>query len=537
MKKLFSLIRASMTEGMNLFKISTKKKNFFTQVLLPILLILMLMGVMYSYSELIMEELHKVNMEFVLLTLFVILTSVMALIEGVYKSGSLLFNCKDDNLLLSLPIKKSTVLFIRVFKFYAFELLYNSVFLAPAMIVYARYVHPDAMFYVVSIIGLLVFPIVPILISCLIGTVIAFISSKFKGKNYVQTIFIFAFLLGVIYFSYNSEDLFSNIAKNASSINDFITKLYYPAGVYIELVTSFNVAKLLEFIFVHLGIFIITIILIGKLYFSVNSSVKSIKVSKTKKEYKIKTSTPTKAIIKKEFNRFLNSPVFITNAGFGPVLFIAACILASVKLDSLTEMMSKVGGITVLNQFKSYSAIVMFGFICFTSFMTSITSSMISLEGKSFSILKSLPITPYKIVQAKVLTAILIILPCILIGDIIIFVRFGFDLWSIILILIASVLFPLVAETFGIIVNLKYPKMDAQNDTEIVKQSMSSTISVCGGMVIIGITAFLLYRAWDAKIPINLIMLIFTGVYVLIYLGLMALLHKICDKSFDDISV
>ena len=521
MKKLFSLIRASMTEGMNLFKISTKKKNFFTQVLLPILLILMLMGVMYSYSELIMEELHKVNMEFVLLTLFVILTSLMALIEGVYKSGSLLFNCKDDNLLLSLPIKKSTVLFIRVFKFYAFELLYNSVFLAPAMIVYARYVHPDAMFYVVSIIGLLVFPIIPILISCLIGTVITFISSKFKGKNYVQTIFIFVFLLGVIYYSYNSEDLFSNIAKNASSINDFITKLYYPAGVYIELITSFNVVKLLEFIFVHLGIFIITIILIGKLYFKVNSSVKAIKVSKTKKEYKIKTATPMKAIIKKEFNRFLNSPVFITNAGFGPILFIAGCILASVKLD----------------QFKSYSAIVMFGFICFTSFMTSITSSMISLEGKSFGILKSLPITPYKIVQAKVLTAILIILPCILIGDIIIFVRFGFDLWSILLILIATILFPLVAETFGIIINLKYPKMDAQNDTEIVKQSMSSMISVFSGMAIFGITAFLLYKAWDAKIPINLIMLIFTGVYVLIYLGLMVLLHKICDKSFDNISI
>ena len=149
MKKFFSLIKASMTEGMNLFKVSTKNKNAFTKILLPIILTIVLMGAMYSYSELIMNELQSVNMEFVLLTLFIILTSIMTLIEGIYKSGNLLFNCKDDNLLLSLPIKRSTILFIRVFKFYVFELLYNSIFLLPAMIVYARYIKPGIMYYIV----------------------------------------------------------------------------------------------------------------------------------------------------------------------------------------------------------------------------------------------------------------------------------------------------------------------------------------------------------------------------------------------------
>ena len=51
--------------------------------------------------------------------------------------------------------------------------------------------------------------------------------------------------------------------------------------------------------------------------------------------------------------------------------------------------------------------------------MKSITSSMISLEGKTFSILKSLPVKPYTIIKSKILTAVLIMIPCILIGDII----------------------------------------------------------------------------------------------------------------------
>lgn len=537
MNKIFSLIKASMTEDMNLFKVSTKKKSPFTKIVLPILIALLLMGVMYSYSELIMEQLAQVNMHFVLLTLFIMVISIFTIVEGIYKSGNLLFNCKDDNLLLSLPIKKSTVLFIRVFKFYIFELLYNSIFLLPAIIVYAKYMNPNITYYIVSFIALLLFPVIPILISCLVGTIITYVSSKFKGKNVVQTIITVVFLLGIMYFSYNSENLLMNIAKNASNINDFITKIYYPAGAYIELITKFDVIKLLEFLFINLGLFAISIGLIGRIYFNINSNAKGIKRKKSNKKYIIKTSSPTKALIKKEFNKFINSPVFVTNAGFGLVLFILGCILITVKFDIIAEMLTK-SGISISQEYiESCMPVVLLGFICITSFMTSITSSMISLEGKSFNILKSLPIKPYKIIKSKVMTAILIMIPCILIGDLIIFIRFRFDILSIILTLIASIILPLIAETIGILINLKYPRMDAKNDTEVVKQSMSSTISVFVGMAMIGITVFLLFKALSENVLNNIIMLIFVIIFGIIYLVLDILLHKTCEKSFDNISV
>lgn len=537
MKKIVSLIKACMTEGMNIFNVSTKKKSTFTKILLPIILAVSIMAMMYSYSDLIMKELVSVNMEFVLLTIFILFTSIMTLIEGIYKSGNLLFNCKDDNLLFSLPIRKRTVLFIRVFKFYIFELLYNSLFLLPAMIVYARYVNPGITYYIVSIIGLLVFPIIPILLSCFIGTIITFVASKFKGKNIAQTLITVVFLLGILYFSYNFESLLGNIAKNASSINDFITKIYYPAGKYIELITKFNFVHLLEFIGINIIVFIVTIILIGRFYFNINSNVKSVRQNKPNKNYKIKTLTPMKALIKKEFNRFINSPVFVTNAGFGLVLFIIGCIFITLKFDSVAEMISKTEPSFTLEYIKSYIPVLFLGFICFTSFMTSITSSMISLEGKSFSILKSLPLKPFKIIQSKVLTSILIMVPCMLIGDIIVFIRFKYDILSIIIALYASILLPLISETIGIIVNLKYPRMDAKNDTEVVKQSMSSAVSVFIGMAIIGITLFLLFKAITSNMSNNNILFVFITIYTIIYASLLLLLHKTCDKSFDNIEV
>ena len=73
------------------------------------------------------------------------------------------------------------------------------------------------------------------------------------------------------------------------------------------------------------------------------------------------------------------------------------------------------------------------------------------------------------------------------------FVRFDFDVWQILIILATSAIAPMIAELIGIIVNLKYPKMDAKDDVEVVKQSMSSMIAVFVGLfasfVMIGIIA------------------------------------------------
>ena len=168
--------------------------------------------------------------------------------------------------------------------------------------------------------------------------------------------------------------------------------------------------------------------------------------------------------------------------------------------------------------------------------MTSITSSMISLEGKSINLLKSLPIKPYTIIKSKVLAAVLIMIPCILIGDIMVFIKFRFDILSVILILIASVILPLLSETIGIMVNLKYPRMDAKNDTEVVKQSMSSSISVFIGMGLLALTGFLLFKALEANIAYNIIILMFLVAFSVIYTVLLIVLNKTCDKSFEDIT-
>lgn len=536
MQKILSLIKANMTENMSIFRVKNKNQSETSKKILPIILFGIIFFVMWNYANMFMEQLDKVNMEFVGLTIFVFMTTILTLMEGIYKSSNILFNCKDDNLLFSLPIKKGTILFVRIFKFYIFELLYNSMFLMPAMVAYIKWTNVSWTYYLVSVLGLILFPIIPIAISCVIGAFISTVSSKFKKKNIAQIIVSTIFLLGILYVSFNLEGLMTKIAENATSINDMITKLYYPAGLYIKIITNFNILDLVIFIGINILIFGFITLILSKSYFKINSSTKSVKIGKTNKNYKIKTNKPIPALIKKELNKFITSPVFVTNAGFGLVLFIVGCLIATLKFDSIGISLTNEMEISI-EQLKTYIPLALFVFILFASLMTSITSSMISLEGKTFSILKSLPVKPYTIIKSKILTAVLIMIPCILIGDIIVIAKFGCSILELIMILAASVILPLVSETIGIIVNLNFPKMDATNDTEVVKQSMSSAISVFAGMGLVGLTILGIFKAITSNIQNDLIIAMILGGYILLYVILLIYLKKTGVKKFNEINV
>lgn len=486
MKKILSLIKATMSSDMGLFKIKNKKNN----KLVPILVTFFFMFYIWMYANMIMDPLLEVHGEILLLTMFVLLTAILTLIEGVYKSSSLLFNCKDDDLLLSLPIKKSTVLFIRVFKFYVFELLYNTLFLLPAILVYIVRVGVSPSFYLISFLMILLLPIIPVILSAIIGLLLSLISSKFKHKNLVQIVFTFAIILGVMYLVTTKNDFVNKIAQNAGNINNAIKSMYYPAGVYINSITNFNLVELLIFIVINIALFGLSVIVFSDIYFKVNSKTKEI-VTKDKKNtnYVIKTKSQYKSLISKELKKFISSPVLVTNAGFGLVLHLIVCILLAVNYDQVIAMFNGEGGMGEVN-FLAMAPGVCLILLCFSSLLTCITCSLISLEGKSFNILKSIPVDPFKVIMSKVFAALLIMYPFLLIGNIVLFIRFKFSLLVMFLLLLATIVLPIFTEVLGIIFNLSFPKMDITTDAEAVKQSTSTMLSTFVGMGLAGIVTF-----------------------------------------------
>ena len=535
MKKLYSLIRACMTSDMKIFKIKTKK-NSKKAFLLPLVIGLYLMFMIWGYANTFFEKMAPIGLGYIMLSLFVFGISFMTFMEGIYKIGSLIFNCKDDELLLSLPIKKSTVLFVRVFKFYVFELLFNSLFLAPIMIAYIRWGNIDWTYYLTSIIMLLLLPIIPIVLSLIAGTITSSLSSRFKYKNAAQIVLSMLLIIGILFCSYNMDGFINYLMEHATSVNDFISKLYYPAGAFAKLVTDFNVLDLIIFILVNIVIFIVAIFILSKFYFKINSRLKGVTTTKKTKISKliIERRSSTYSLVKKELNVFFKTPVFIINAGFALVLYLLGAIVISLKFDSFVTALESME--MSRNTITNNISIVVFLLISFAAYMTSITNAVISLEGKNISILKSLPIKTKTILLSKIYAGLVITTPVFLVGDIILFIRFKISIIESLLLIILSILIPLVSHFIGILINLKYPKLDWESTAEVVKQSASSFIAVMMGMVLLIITFTIVTNVIDV-FNSTLILLIAIFIYIIINAILYLSLISKGVKEFNSLSI
>ena len=536
MKKVLSLIKACMSSDMQLFRV--KSKNGKNNSLLPIILAIFFAGYMFMISDSMLDNMQ--GAEFVFISLIVILTAVLTLTEGIYKSGNLLFNCKDDNLLLSLPISKRTVLFIRIFKFYTFELLYNSLYLVPAIVAYALHVEVGMTYFIVSLLMIFLLPIIPIVLSCIIGFITTGLSSRFKFKNATQIVLSMAILIGVLYVSMNLNTLIKALTKNAKSINDLISMIYYPAGVYVKAITNFNILDILIFAIINIALLIIMIFVLSKVYFKINSRLKKVEKKTSSKKGKIvyKANSQTVSLVKKELQKFFKTPVFITNAGFGLVLFIIICLVAAFKLEVIIAFaINYLPEVLIAADAMKIMPSIALAIILFGTLTTSITSSLISLEGKNINILKSLPIDPRKIIMSKVYASLVIMLPAIIIGTLILIIKFQISIIDALLLIAIAIVLSLISCIIGIIINLKYPKLDAENDTEVVKQSTSSMVSVFTGFFLLGISLSITFFFVSSQLSMDILLIIMLGGFGLLLLLLCLYLNKKGVKLFNKLTI
>lgn len=476
--KLFSLLKAVLTQDMNLFKYKTSANSSkFKKIMLPVILFLVLGFSIGIYAYDIAAVLSKINLTYIMLTIFFASVTVFTFMEGVYKSQSILFDSKDNDLLFSLPIKKGYILFVRLFKLLLFEYLYNLMFILPAVVIYIYFESPGINFYLITLLMTLLLPIIPTIVSCILGYIIKLVSSKVKFKKLFQTIFTCILFILLVVVSSLSNDFIVKLASNAKSINDFLTKLYYPIGAYISLINKFDIQILIKLLLINIIPLILFVLLGAKLYFKLISDFKNSSIKRSKKKIVIKCSTKLKALTKKEIKRYFSSTIYIINTFIGIAVIVLFTCLTLIKGNILDLFKDNNGNITISLSMLYYTVVY------FALSFTSITSSSISIEGKTINITKTLPVDYKVIFNSKILMCLIIEMPLVIISELIFCIRFNMGIIYLLQIILLSILLVLFNAVIGLLVNLKFPKLNANNDAEIVKQSMSATISIFIGFI------------------------------------------------------
>ena len=152
--------------------------------------------------------------------LYYLLMGLIAVFLGtfgsVFSTYSSLYLSKDNDLLLSLPIPVRCVMASRLLGVYLLGLMYAAVVIVPGVIVYWLTAPVTAGTIVGGVLMVLIVSVIVMVLSCLLGWVVARISLKLKNKSFITVILSLLFLAAYYFVYYKAQALITLLVENAA---------------------------------------------------------------------------------------------------------------------------------------------------------------------------------------------------------------------------------------------------------------------------------------------------------------------------------
>ncbi len=443
-----------------------------------------------SYSQIFDMYCGDAGLDWLYFSLSITTGVMLAFIGSVFITQSQLFDAKDNELLLSMPIKPSVILMSRLLTLYLWGFFFSLISMGPALIVYQMGKGLGAAGLVTFVLELFLVPLFSLAASVLMAWILQFFSQFVKNKSIFVIIGTFLFL-GLYLIAVNKLESFTTyLAENGAAVGDlYRTKLYpfFACGMAM-IEPGINT---LVMVLVTLIPFVIVFVILSKNFFNLITT----KRATARTEYKaghLEASSPVKAIVKKEMTRFIKSSTYAVNGATGLLMQIVLAIVLIVKQDLLLGIFEGAFGGDRSQALMASLSIIM---VAFAAIITEITICSINMEGKMLWILKSAPISTYDILRGKVYAHLIIALPFALVAGIILNIGLSMNLLERLLAIAVPLLLQAFNAYFGLAVNLKYPKLDWTNEAYAVKQSTAVMIGALGGMGLFVIMIFFTFFA------------------------------------------
>ncbi len=443
-----------------------------------------------TYSFLLMSVLAPLNMEVLVFIFMGIGALAGGLLFTTFAVKGVVFGGRDNDLLLSMPVSSTLLMVSRVIAIYLENLVFSFFVLLPAGVACAilteHGVGRDPLFWLRLLLAALFLPLLDTALSVALGAAVAFLSSKIaKGHALGQNIVMALYLAAVFYFSFSLNDRINSLALNAAQTYDSLS--WAAPLVWMGEGILGNWPLLLAFLVCCAVPFALMVLVLGKLY---RQAVTAFAARSARSDYKLTAQTAAgqkKALLRKEAKRFFGTPMYFWNAGLGLILLLAAGIAALVKSADLREVLAAMAAEGVDFPVMPVAALVVF--FCLST--CAISAPSFSLEGRSFWILREAPVEESALVWVKTGFQLLLTIPCAVFGVICLWAALGLSPADGLLLLAACLVFAAGHACFGALMGLTFPKLDAPNETAVVKQSMAVLLTMLVPWAVIGALALL----------------------------------------------
>lgn len=458
---------------------------------------------MVLISTAVTKSLEKINQTYAFINILLLMNFLILFGKSIFESLNLLYFSKDLKILLRMPIKPIEILHSKFINMIISEYEMEAIMLAIPMIIYGDITKAGIMFYIYAVIVLLILPIIPILITSLVISVIMRLTNKIKNKNKVMYIAIIltTIIIGIILSSMGSGEIVSNsrfeeIVRQTNGIAENISKVFILIKQTMNILLQYDniqgLQNLIIFIAENIIFYIIILFIISKIYLkgAIGTTINSRKNAKSAiqglSEKDFKPKRINKSYILKELRTILRTPIFLIQCIIIPTIYPIVIILASLLLVNFANNFIPAWDLLYKNAVTCHGA-AMFLSLGQVFYMMNFTSIIaISRESKNAILTKYIPISLQKQFKLKVSLGVLLNLLAGILVTIFYYMSVH-NVFATILIAIELVILNIIGEKFKLLTDLRKPQIDWNSEYTMMKQNTNVMYILFYTLLVVGI--------------------------------------------------
>lgn len=444
----------------------------------------------------------------------VVISSLIIFFFGLFKAGPTIFSQKCYDIVCSLPVSQTAIVVSRFLQMYVCDLAMTALVVVPGSIVYAIFAKPAFGFYITTLIGIILVPVIPLALSTLVGTAIAAASSRMKNKTAAVTILTVVFIVAVLGLSFSSSTIAEEITPEmlmqlADTVSELIGKIYPPAMWLGNAIVAGNFMGLVWFVLLSAAAFTVILVAVCRSFHAV---CRRLFATSARHDYKmqiLRERSVRKALYIRELKRYFASSIYVTNTIIGPIM---GTILAVAILVFRNDIFSLSLPIDI--DIPSLLPI----FVAAAMTMMPPSSVSISMEGKHFWLVKSLPLSTKDILDSKILVTLSLIAPFYLVSEVILAIALKpsfADFIFMVLLPAAIICFIVVWSITG---NLIFHSFDWDKEETVVKQSAAAAVGGFAGIlvaIVCAVAIIVVPAQLAAAFKVVLLVLLVVGTFLL----------------------
>ncbi len=477
----------------NFSRSGKKKAKAVTGVGALVFLGVLMLYISGTYSFMLAAQFAPLGGLDIMLALMLALSLVFPTIMTLYASQGTVFSTKDVDLVFSLPVSAFSVMLARVFALYLEALFMLELMLVPAGVAWAAFGGAGGvgMVFELLVFGLFL-ALVPTTVSMVFGFLVSAVVSRMRFKNLFNILFSLLLVVGIMAVSFLMPRQMAMAEANIDGFRAMVASALPPVAFVAGALANYDVMRLLLAAVVCAAPFFLLAWLFSRVYKKILTGLQSHHLRQDYKLRGVRATGSFGALFNKEARRFFGTPAYVLNMGIMGMMMIVLGVAALVFRGAVNDVLAELFAGAGAEQIRGMVPVVALAVLAFALDVTCPACVSVSLEGKSLWILKAAPVSTRKIFMAKVLFSFLVSASATAAPGVMLGAALGMapaDVACITLVLLALAAFVSLS---GLWVNLLFPRLDADNETLVIKQSASVILSMlwCLAGLVVAAAAF-----------------------------------------------